>query len=553
MNILRTFSTLLILFFALQSQSQINDSVFNKIDIFLKQNVSSGLVDYSLIKADIKELNGIIEDISKLNPSKADEKKALLINLYNLAAIKALAENYPVNSTMEINGFYDKKFIKYNNSTYSLNNIENDILRKEFKDPRIHFVLVCGALGCPPITNFAYVPNEIDQQLNKQTILSLNNDDFLKIKNETKTVYLSEIFKWYEADFLKTDKNLIQFINKYRSETIPTTFNVDYYKYDWKINDIKITFATEMDPPLKVVSSPIKQPINTDTSISTNTTIPFDPREVVKDKKNTQDYSPSILYSKGQWEYKFFNNLYSQTKGYDKDGNKVKYSNRGSYFSSINQVLIGVNGRLNIGLDFWLKSVRIDDTTSSPFQLLSFENTPNSRTAFSSIGPKIKVQPFKNLSHLSIQTTFLFPIAKDQEGQFNGKPYLSADSYISITQVFYDLSISKKIQLFFQISPWVYIKQKSIPGASRYSVSSPVDAIFSFFPSDRLTFYVQEEFWPNFGANGIDSWFRQEGIGAKFQIIKGKLETEASYTRFSMGKSAGAGVTYNFGVRFIHL
>lgn len=519
----------LFLSFSLISFGQKFDNFITKVDNYLKNYVSSGLVDYTLVKENKQELMDLIVLFDSVKPSSINEKKAYLINLYNLSAIKLLADSYPVSSPQEITSFYDKKFIKHDGSIFSLNDLENNSIRKEFKDPRVHFVLVCGALGCPPITNFAYTADKLDEQLNQQTKLALDNMEFIKVDSLNKTVLVSEIFKWYEGDFLRDNKNVIQFINRYKTVAIIENFNLDYYSYNWKINDIKSALVEE-------------------------NIAPYDPSEPKKKEKNsTQDYTPSVLYTKGQWEYKFFNNLYSQTKGYDVNGNKVKYNNRGSYFSSINQVLFGVTSRFNVGIDFWIKSVRIDDTTSSPFDLLSFQNSPNTRTALSNIGPKIKVQPFKKLSHLSIQSTFLFPVAKDQEGKQNGKPYLSADSYISITQIFYDQAIGKKFQLFFQLAPWVYIKQVPVQNVSRYSVSSPADIFLSYFPTKRLTIYFQQEFWPNYGAKGIDSWFRQEGIGAKYQIIKGKLETEASYTRFSMGKNAGAGATYNFGIRLIHL
>lgn len=528
MTVTKTFIYLFLLY-GYASFSQTEVSTIEKADVFFKNYVHSGLVDYAVVKENIVELNSLMSLFENKTSNNANEKKALLMNLYNLGTIKLLAENYPVSSPQGIANFYDKKYIKYNNSTLSLNDIENNIIRKEFKDPRVHFVLVCGALGCPPITNFAYTAANLEEQLNQQVKLSLNDPDFIKVNNEGKIVLVSEIFKWYEPDFLKENKSIIQFINSYRNSPIDEKYNMDYYPYNWKINDIK--------------SIPTK-----------NSILPYDPIELTKKQKSsTQDYTPSVLYTKGQWEYKFFNNLYSQTKGYDENGNKVKYNNRGSYFSSINQVLFGVNSRINLGIDFWIKSVRIDDTTSSPFKLLSFENSPNTRTALSNLGPKIKFQPFKKLSHLSVQSTFLFPIAKDQEGKTNGKPYLSDDSYISITQIFYDQAIGKKFQLFFQLAPWVYIKQKPIANTNRVSVSSPADIFLSYFPTKRLTLYIQQEFWPNYGSKGINSWFRQEGIGAKYQIIKGKLETEVSYTRFSMGKNAGAGATYNFGLRFIHL
>ncbi|MFN0048328.1 MAG: DUF547 domain-containing protein [Cytophagales bacterium] len=501
------------------------DSLTAKTDVFFKNYVNSGLVDYSLVKSNIKELNELINLYQQTKLDDTNQKKAMLINFYNLSVIKLLADNYPVSSPQEIQGFFDKKIVSYNGIKLSVNDIENNIIRKEYNDPRVHFVLVCGAVGCPPITNFAYEASLLDKLMNEQTKLALNNDEFIMVKE--KAVLLSEIFKWYKEDFLKENKSVVQFINKYRNTPLDENSSIDYYPYNWKINEIKLTFNKK-------------------------DTVPFDPSEqVVKKRSSTQEFTPSVLYTKGQWEIKHFNNLYSQTEGFDKEGNVVKFNERGNYFSSINQVLFGVNSRFNVGLDFWIKSVRIDNTSSSPFATLSFQDSPKTRTALSSIGPKVKFQPFKKLSHLSIQSTFLIPIAEDQEGASNGKPFLSQDSYISINQIFYDQAIGKKIQLFFSLSPWVYISKKAI--ANRVSVSTPLDIFVSYFPTDRITLYIQQGFWPNYGENGIASWFRQEGFGAKYQIIKGKLEIESSYTKFTMGRDQGAGATYNLGIRFIHL
>jgi len=501
-------------------------SFYETIDLFYKNYITSGLVDYKLLKSNIAELDSIVKIVGVYSPSNEQDKKTFLINAYNIFVIKQLTDAYPVKSPQDVKGFYDNKLFTVFGKKYSLNEIENNELRKVYKDPRFHFVLVCGALGCPPIINDVYTPGDLETQLSTQTKLALNNNGFLKI--EGNKVLLSEIFKWYEDDFTKQQK-VIEFINQYREVKIPNDYTIDYYPYDWRINE----YVSNIEASQTEVFNPQNN----------NTT------------NSTQKYTPSVLYNKGQWEYKFFNNLYTQTKGFEKDGNKVNYGNRSNYFTSINQFLLGVNSKINVGADVWINSVRVNDSVKdSPFNLLKFENSPNTRTEIGYIGPKVKIIPFKKLSHLSFQTTFLIPIAKDMEGKKNNKPFLSRDSYISITQIFYDYSISSKFQLFFQLAPWVYIaKEKPLAGASRLSVSSPASIFLSYFPNKRFTFYVQQEFWPNYNSTGIGSWFRQEGAGIKIQIVKGILEAETSYTRFSLGASAGAGQTFNFGLRLIHL
>jgi len=497
-----------------------------KNNIFLTKYVQNDLVNYASIKLNVKELNELLINLDNLNLGNGNYKKALLINQYNLYVIKQLVDNYPTQSPQKITDFFTKKFIAKGKNKISLNDVENQI-RDEYKDPRIHFVLVCGALGCPPITQFAYDGNNLENQLNQQTKLALNNPAFIKVNPEKKQVLLSEIFKWYEKDFIINHKNVIGFINKYREKPLNTSYSTDYYTYNWGINSISLENKTQ-------------QADNIDNSQKLNKL------------NSTQDYTPSLLYAKGQWEYKFFNNLYSQTKGFTSDGNKENLSNRSSYLTSINQLTVGVTSRFSIGLDFWVKSVRIDDLTSSPINLLSFSGGEKSRTALTNLGLKVKVQPFKNIKQLSIQSVLLFPIAPDQQGLNNNKPYLSEDSYLSITQIFYDQTITKKLQLFLQIAPWIYMKKKAVNG-NRFNISTPADVFLSYFATDRITFYIQQGYWPNFGSNGINSWFRQEGLGAKYQILKGKLETETSYTRFSMGANTGAGATYNLGLRYISL
>jgi len=504
-----------------------NKTIFQEFDSFYKKYVSSGLVDYKLLKANSSELDSLVNLVEAYLPSNDQDKKAFLINVYNICTIKQLTEGYPTASPLEISGFFDNKIVQVLGGKYSLNHIENKELRKVFNDPRLHFVLVCGAIGCPPIINSAYIPEDLEAQLDRQTKLALNNNAFIKV--ESGKALLSEIFKWYEEDFVQ-GQNVIEFINQYREGKIPSNYSFDYYPYDWRINEYS---------PENVL------PVQSDM-------LPVDPGNKTK---STQEYTPSVLYNKGQWEFKMFNNLYTQTKGFDSDGNKTDFGSRSNFLTSINQFLFGVNSSINVGADIWINSVRINDSTQdSPFNILKFEQSPNTRTTVGYVGPKIKLIPFKKLSQLSFQTTFLIPTSSDMEGNMNGRPFLARDSYISITQIFYDYSISNKFQLFFQVSPWIYIdKDKPEENNSRVSVASPASIFLSYFPTQRYTVFVQQEFWPNYGGTGITSWFRQEGVGMKVQIIEGILEAEASYTRFSHGRNSGAGQTFNFGLRLIQL
>ncbi len=150
----------------------------------------------------------------------------------------------------------------------------------------------------------------------------------------------------------------------------------------------------------------------------------------------------------------------------------------------------------------------------------------------------------------------MFPIAGDlegsgsPEGNNNDKPYLEADRYLWLTQLFYDQELGTDFRLFLQFAPWINIDRQW--DFDQSYVATPLSAFLSFFPNRLTTLYLMNEIWPTYGTMFISSYFNQSGLGAKYQLIPGKLELELLYTRFIVGKNSGAGETYNFGIRIIN-
>ncbi|MBS9462022.1 DUF547 domain-containing protein [Flagellimonas sp. 389] len=220
--------------------AQTTDSFFEKTNMFLNTYVKDGKVAYAAIKSNAADLNELVAMAESISVSKSDANtyQAFWINVYNLAVIKGIVDNYPLKSPLDKAGFFDK--IKYNigGENITLNDIENKLLRANFpEEARFHFVLVCAGLGCPPIINKAYLPDTLDAQLQKQTELSLNNPNFIRLKG--KKVGVSQIFEWYKGDFTQGGKSLVDFINRYRKEKIEDKAKVTYYPYDWTLNETK--------------------------------------------------------------------------------------------------------------------------------------------------------------------------------------------------------------------------------------------------------------------------------------------------------------------------
>jgi len=212
-------------------------SFFTKTDQFLKTYVQNGTVAYEKIHSNPSELNEILNRAATLSISKADDSyKAFWINAYNLAVIKGIVTNYPIKSPLDKIGFFDEITYEIAGQQVTLNTIENKLLRAEFKDARLHFVLVCGAIGCPPLISKAYFPETLEQQLQEQTELAINGDSFIKVNTKKKRVEASEILKWYKEDFVKKGQSEIDFLNLYRKEKIPPNFKLRYFPYNWTLN-----------------------------------------------------------------------------------------------------------------------------------------------------------------------------------------------------------------------------------------------------------------------------------------------------------------------------
>lgn len=213
-------------------------SFFEQSNQFFQSNVSDGLVKYGQIKSNPSTLNELVNYISTANLDQMDDsgKLAFYMNAYNLYVIKQIIDQYPVGSPMDIEGFFDQKKITVAGEQLTLNDLENKKIRS-YSDPRIHFTLVCAAMGCPRLGNFAFTPELVEEQLEMQTRLALNDPKFIRSKGET--LEISEIFKWYRSDFGETDADLVLFLKKYRNNEVASDVKLSYYTYDWKLNDAK--------------------------------------------------------------------------------------------------------------------------------------------------------------------------------------------------------------------------------------------------------------------------------------------------------------------------
>ncbi len=201
----------------------------------------TGKVNYKGMKVDLKKIVSYLEHLKNTPPKKdwtKNEKLAYWINLYNASTVYLIVSNYPVSSINKINRGkpFDKKFIKSGTNVYSLNDIENAIIRSKFNDPRIHAALNCAAVSCPKLMSGAYLADKLNAQLNSQTKAWIN--DATKNKLTPNKIQVSKIFEWYAEDF-KAGGGVIKFVSKYsiKKFIIDPKAKITYLEYDWALNE----------------------------------------------------------------------------------------------------------------------------------------------------------------------------------------------------------------------------------------------------------------------------------------------------------------------------
>ncbi len=508
MKLTKIFTLFVIMMYGTFALAQNGKMFFKEANKFFEKYESNGTIDYAAAK-NSPMLDIFAKDIANVNLDAfdANTRKAYLINAYNLLVINKITKAYPISSVQDIDQFFDRSDIVVAGKKYSLNQFEKELILGKNPDPRLHFVLVCGAVGCPPIIGFAYTADKLESQLDAQTKIALNNSAFL-VPRENQ-VAINKIFEWYTQDFGANKQERIAFINKYRNSKISPTAKFNYLDYDWSINE-------------------------TGANTGQSTTI----------SANSARYVVSSTIPKGSVELKLFNNLYTQRSNTDFDT-----GSRSNFFTSTFSALYGVNKRFNAGLELKYRRVSNGNLPSSPLTVFGEnESVTSSRNGITGIGPKIRWAPTSALPNFSVQSTFQFPVGDGLEG-INDKPFIDWNGAIWYTQLFNDFSIGNNFSLFTELDFWIEDIGNGEEGFSNI-FSTPVSLIFSYFPNPKTTVYALGSYSPKF-VEGFD-YFYQYGVGTKYQFNPNfELELLISdFTSKFLVSDNGQAATFNLGIRY---
>lgn len=222
-------------------------------DKLLQSHVSNGEVDYEAIRKSPDQLNAVLAMFARADPASmsTNDQLAFWINAYNVFTVKLIVDNMPLKSIRDIKSPWKQENWRVGNRILSLDQIEHEILRKDFKEPRIHFAIVCASIGCPDLQNRAFAGATLEEQLARATREFMASPKHIRTElqggrfgRKKPVLHVSRIFKWFPDDFTDGGKRSIpDFVRLYApQETLQfisdagKRLRVEHLDYDWNLN-----------------------------------------------------------------------------------------------------------------------------------------------------------------------------------------------------------------------------------------------------------------------------------------------------------------------------
>jgi hypothetical protein len=225
-----------------------------KWDALLSTYVKSGAdglnrVNYAAWKAsatDMAALKAVVAGFSQTQVSRLTrpEQFCLWANLYNALTLLVVLERFPVRSIREIKpnplamGPWKVKRVRVEGASLSLDDIEHGILRKQWREPRVHYAVNCASAGCPNLGRKAWRAEGLDEDLNAAAKAFINSPRGVRVTGG-KRVRVSSIYQWFKEDFGKSDAGILAHLRQFAAPSLAsqlTDARIEGHDYDWSIN-----------------------------------------------------------------------------------------------------------------------------------------------------------------------------------------------------------------------------------------------------------------------------------------------------------------------------
>ena len=219
---------------------------YHSFDAALQAHVRDGGVDYPAIARDERFLRHL-RQLDRIDPNQFPTRHARLafwINTYNAFAIQGILDGYSPKTLWGRYRYFIAREYPVGGRTINLYDLEQKVLIPDYREPRIHFVIVCASKSCPKLQSRIYAPATLEEQLEAGARAFINDPARNRFDREKKIAHLSMIFKWFESDFATQAGSLLDYIRRYvldpdlARDLAQRPYRIEFVDYDWSLNGI---------------------------------------------------------------------------------------------------------------------------------------------------------------------------------------------------------------------------------------------------------------------------------------------------------------------------
>ncbi|MFQ5993055.1 MAG: DUF547 domain-containing protein [Nitrospiraceae bacterium] len=221
-----------------------HDFSHNTFDEVVQDHVVDGVVDYPALSNDAR-FETYLQALNRVDPNALPTDRDRLvfwINAYNAFAIKGILDGYSPRTRFGQYRYFKGRTYRVGGEGINLYDLERKILIPDYREPRIHFAIVCASRSCPRLRSQAYSVDLLEAELEESAKAFINDTTRNRFDRQQKTAYLSKIFDWFEEDFVAHSGSLLSYVRRYVAdpdlarelESVP--YRIEFLEYDWRLN-----------------------------------------------------------------------------------------------------------------------------------------------------------------------------------------------------------------------------------------------------------------------------------------------------------------------------
>jgi hypothetical protein len=225
------------------SPLELSHAVFEQV---LESHVKDGVVDYPAVQTDDR-LQTYLAQLDRIDPNALatrNERLAFWINAYNAFAMKGIVDHDSPASWVGRYRYFIGREYRVGGATINLYDLERQVLIAQFREPLIHFAIVCASMSCPKLQPWAYEPTQLERQLNRAAREFINDPTRNRFDRKQRIASVSKIFDWFEEDFVAAAGSILAYVARYvddpalAKELAQPGYRVEFLDYDWSLNGI---------------------------------------------------------------------------------------------------------------------------------------------------------------------------------------------------------------------------------------------------------------------------------------------------------------------------